>query len=474
MKQYYFTESKSSIWLSKLETLLNTLENRDNATGHTGQKKMMECGQLLLKHLNNSKQPGVFCAIEVLNVQQLAQYAGPSLTLNTWKEILDTVEKVIPTDAYIAKVNLGIAMHLWGEKNINNIQTILEAIASKLENFNLEISFENRPIVLSLNSHIGYISYPVDTGYLNDYRLLSRYAALSTIAKDDLNMHSETFIRRYDKKFHQHITEKISTETILMRMIHEKTFTLEFQPQINLNTGKVFGAESLARWDDKDLPPHMNVGDYIQIIEKTPLVIDFTIVSFTLLIEFLTKNHKKLPKNFKMSFNVSRVLFKWKSFDIYEALTALLTNKLYLLHYIELEITESGYLSPAHYERILDAMTKFHNFGFSLAIDDFGSGYSSLRMLTSNIPNVIKLDKYITQHLSDNSTNTLFIQNLIFSALHTKFDIIAEGVETEEEEKKLRQLGVHLVQGYKYSKSLKEKDFLNFIETYQITLKPLL
>jgi len=463
MRGYNFSRFDSSPhtkYLVELENLLNSPEERDT-TGYNNQTKMLACGDILFKYLNATSTPAVYCAGDVLNIQRSTIYGSTDNTLNIWKEILDIIDTCLPPQSYLARIHIGFAIHMWGDNIENEIEGILNKIQSKLEKFDLYFSTADNPIYLTIATKIGYLVYPKDTGYLESYKPITRYTALSTTGYLNLEYHSS--IKRFDKDFYEDVKRNIEIEEKVFRMVNNETFELLFQPQIDLETGKIVGAESLSRWDDHGLIGE-HTGLYIEIIENSRYIIDFTIASFKKLTTFLKENKNILDKNFHISFNLSRAIFKWIDFDFVEMIKNELGSDTYLIPHIQIEITESAYLSRHLSDKVLASVIALNDMGFGIVIDDFGSGYGSLNIITSNVAKIIKLDKKITEQLCQSDTNNIFILGLVHATKHANFEIIAEGVETQEQEDRLKELGIFLVQGYKYSKNLEKKEFLAFLK----------
>ena len=466
IKKYHFSSppSYNTKYLKKLEAFLSSPEDINVATGYNSQKKMLQCGELLLKHLNANKISGVFCAVNVKDIQRSSIYGSADQSLNIWKEILDAVSTCLPNNAYLARVHIGFDIHLWGENIEKEIPNILNTIQERLEKFNILQSNTNKQFYLTLSSNIGYVVYPQDTGKLETYKPLTLYAAIST--SEYIYRDTPSTIRRFTQSFYNNLQDKVNLEHTIFKMLEDESFELNYQPQINLQTHKIIGAECLSNFSETSINKY-KTQEYIDILENSKYIILFTEISFRKLIDFLKKYTSLFPKNFHIAFNLSRAIFRWTHFDLIEMIKKELKGHEDLITYIQIEITESAYLSrQLHHKTFNKTINALHSLGFSIAIDDFGSGYGSLTMIANSLPDVIKLDKSMTKSICDTTNNNLFIVSLLYAAKYANFDIIAEGVETQIEEDILVSLGLHLVQGYKYSKNLNEKEFINYLQKH--------
>ncbi|RUM72374.1 MAG: hypothetical protein DSZ08_01070 [Sulfurovum sp.] len=466
IKKYHFSSPSScnTKYLKQLEAFLNSPEDIDVTTKYNSQKKMLQCGELLLKHLNTNNINGVFCAIDVKDVQRSSIYGGADQSLNIWKEILDAVSTCLPNNAYLARVHIGFAIHLWGKNIEKEMPDILNAIQERLEKFDILQSDTNKQFYLSFSTNIGYVVYPQDTGKLETYKPLTLYAAIST--SDYIYRDTPSTIRRFTQSFYNNLQDKVNSEHTIFKILEDESFELTYQPQINLQTHKIIGAECLSKFPGTSINKN-RTQEYIDILENSKYIIKFTEISFRKLIDFLKKYASLFPKDFHIAFNLSRAIFRWTHFDLIEMVKRELKGYEHLIAHIQIEITESAYLSrQLHHKTFNKTINELHSLGFSIAIDDFGSGYGSLIMIANSLPNIIKLDMNMTKSICDTTNNNLFIISLLYAAKYANFDIIAEGVETQTEEDILVSLGLHLVQGYKYSKNLDEKDFIYYLQKH--------
>ena len=125
---------------------------------------------------------------------------------------------------------------------------------------------------------------------------------------------------------------------------------------------------------------------------------------------------------------------------------------------IEVELTES--IMFDNHQRLIKVMKEIKNAGFSISVDDFGSGYSSLNLLKSMPADVIKLDKEFLSVTPENQKENIIISSVIEMAKKLKIKTVAEGVETKDQCEMLRKIGCDIAQGFYYAKPMHEKNFL--------------
>ncbi len=243
------------------------------------------------------------------------------------------------------------------------------------------------------------------------------------------------------------------------RALSENEFLVYYQPKFQFNTGKIIGAEALVRWNHKKrgiLTPSY----FIPLFEKNGFIEKIDLLVFENVCQFLDKwNKAQADKNEKQSLtiscNLSRVqLYNPNVAKIYKEIAAkyeIAPSK------IEIELTES--LMMDNKERLLKAMNDIKNAGFSISVDDFGSGFSSLGLLKDIPANVLKLDKEFLNTQKDTQKEHIIINSVINMAKELEMTTVAEGVEDKEQSDLLRKMGCDIVQGFFYAKPMPQDDF---------------
>ena len=229
-----------------------------------------------------------------------------------------------------------------------------------------------------------------------------------------------------------------------MEAFKNDEITFYLQPQCRISNGKVVGAESLARWIKKDgtiVPPN----DYIPILEKYGFIADLDQRLWEKvciwLRKWLDEGHKAVP----ISLNVSRAdIF---TIDIYKFFTEL-ADKYNIPHnLIKIEITESAYTETT--TMIGELVRKLRKEGFLILMDDFGSGYSSLNMLSNLKVDALKLDaKFLHIETGDYEKGIHILESVVNMSKQIGVPIIVEGIETQKQKDFLEGLGCRYSQGF--------------------------
>lgn len=263
----------------------------------------------------------------------------------------------------------------------------------------------------------------------------------------------------YDRQLRDKLEEEMELSVHMTEALKRGEFKLFLQPKLNVKNGKMTGAEALVRWIREDgtviRPDH-----FIPLFEKNGFVVQ---IDFEMLRQVLTLQQRLLRKQQPVpviSVNFSRR--HQETPDYVDRIENLIKQYQVPNKYVEVEITESvfmGDLAP-----LSTSIHRLRQMGIQVSIDDFGSGYSSLNVLTHVEADVIKLDRKFLLEFQprQKGSSQEFISLLIQMINHLGFQTLAEGVETKEQLELLRGAGCEYVQGYYYAKPMPVEEFLVF------------
>lgn len=248
----------------------------------------------------------------------------------------------------------------------------------------------------------------------------------------------------------------------IRRALARREFVLYYQPKVNMHTGKVIGAEALLRWQHPErglLPPGM----FLPAIEDHPLFIDigeWVIDSALAQIEALQAAGLQIP----VSVNVGALQLQQS--DFVERLSALLAAHPGVSpSSLEIEVLETSALQDVvQASRVLQAC---HELGVSIALDDFGSGYSSLTYLKHLPANTLKIDRSFVSEMLDDPENLAILEGVLGLASAFRRVAIAEGVETAEHGLLLLRLGCELGQGYGIAHPMPAHDLPGWVASWR-------
>ncbi len=306
---------------------------------------------------------------------------------------------------------------------------------------------ENYPLTLSVGI------YPIENRQEDAFIMVDRANITRTKGKHEC----KNTVYIFDDTLREYYDARINITYRMESALKNNEFRLVFQPKVDFETLRVKGAEALVRW-------HTASGDiiypsaFIPVFEENGFIHKLDIYVFTKTCEFLQKYSRHL-KGQSISVNISSRTMLESS--IVGHLKMIADEHGVSPSLLELEITESAMCEDFALNKIKD----FQTMGFSVSIDDFGAGVSSLNRLGNMQANVLKLDRAFLDVCDNNARGRTVVQDTILMAKHLNMCVVAEGVETFEQAEWLRSLSCDTAQGYFFSKPLEPEDILIYFIT---------
>lgn len=263
-------------------------------------------------------------------------------------------------------------------------------------------------------------------------------------------------------------TRLLQLETGLRRAVDRSEFSVAYQPIISLADGLVTGFEALARWQDPELGP-ISPAEFIPVAEETGLI--------CWLGEWILREACAQTRRWQDAFPAHRALCisvnvsakQLQDEQFVERVRDMLAESGLSAEYLRIEITESHLMSNP--VRAAAALHKLRALGARIYLDDFGTGYSSLAYLHQFPIDALKIDRSFISGESDAIASPEIVKTVIALAQHLGFAVIAEGIETEEQERQLRALRCTYGQGYLYAKPLDAHTAARYLTKAQMALK---
>ena len=247
---------------------------------------------------------------------------------------------------------------------------------------------------------------------------------------------------------------------MLRSAVQRNELILHYQPKLHLASGAIIGAEALVRWDSPELG-RVSPGEFIPLAEQTSLIKPLTAWVVEEALRQLTE-WEKAGIETRVAINLSaRNLADEK---LPEHLVQLLERGKVAPERMMMEITESAVM--ANPERAAGVLERFREIGVELAIDDFGTGYSSLTYLRTLPARELKIDRSFVRDIDSNESNALITSAVIKLARAFGLEVVAEGVETEGELRRLIALGCDIAQGYLISRPMPASDYAAFLANH--------
>ena len=251
---------------------------------------------------------------------------------------------------------------------------------------------------------------------------------------------------------------RLALENDLRRALERNEFLLHYQPLVSLTSGNIVGVEALIRWQHPVrglVPP----ADFIPITEETGLIQRLGEWVLRTACEQCQACQAVGAPPFRVAVNVSPRQFQQPDFP--DRVAAILAQTGFDPALLDLEITES--LLMQNVEATLKAMRKLSVLGVQFSIDDFGTGYSSLSLIARLPVDTLKIDRAFITNMTSNPDDLNIVSTIISLAHSLKLDVIAEGVETEDQAKLLKSLKCGKMQGYLFSPAVMAEQIDQFL-----------
>jgi diguanylate cyclase (GGDEF)-like protein/PAS domain S-box-containing protein len=334
--------------------------------------------------------------------------------------------------------------------NITEVSYV-KSIATKLLN-KIKSPYEIMAHELLITGSIGISLYPADAQNSND--LIQQADSAMYLAKEQGRNNSQFYTIEINEK----ITRRLTLEKALRQAVKQQQFVVFYQPKINLMTNQITGLEALVRWQHPELGL-VSPMEFIPLAEETGIILELG----RWVMETACKQMKIWEDEYSelvnMSINVSARQF-WQE-DFVVQVANILNETGVSCDKIEFELTETVVLGDV--DSAIFTMLELKNMGISLSIDDFGTGYSSLSYLQKLPVDVLKIDRTFISSLGKGDSDYAVIRSILALAENFKLRVVAEGIETAEQQHILTTLGCHYGQGYYFCVPMNTEDIVQHI-----------
>ncbi|MFL0252752.1 putative bifunctional diguanylate cyclase/phosphodiesterase [Clostridium neuense] len=375
----------------------------------------------------------------------LGHYSGDIVL----KEVSKRLKECLTLDCFISRQG-GDEFAIIAS-NIDTRDKVKELSQEILHSLSEPILLNNHNLYVTCS--IGISMYPADGITFDE---LMKHADSAMYCSKACGKNTYEF---YNSSIDALISKKSAIKHKLHSAITNNEFVIYYQPQYDVLTNEIIGAEALIRWShptDGIIPP----SDFIPIAEESGLIDTLGKWILKSACSQVKKWQDKGLKSFKIGVNVSPHQFKQKSFV--SDICNILRDTNLSPKYLDLEITETVGI-----ENTSNAITKIHilkKLGVKISIDDFGTGYSSLSYLTKIPADTLKIDKSFIQNINNDSTSKTIVSSIIAVGKNLNLEVIAEGVETKEQLEFLKSQDCIQIQGYLFSKPIPTDEFEKLLE----------
>jgi len=393
------------------------------------------------------------------------------IDLDRFKAINDSLGHNIG-DRLIQKVAMRLLETLRREDTISrNGGDEFVVVIKRMQNSNEAILIaqkliENLTNIFEIDAHKIHIGASIGISvYPNDGNTAIELVRNADTAMFSAKKNGGNRLQFYDESMSNRLRERLILENELHTALDRHEFSMVYQPQINCVTGETVGFEALLRWNNKSLGM-ISPDQFVPLLEETGLIYSVGKWVVREVINFIRSGQ---TGNVSIAINLS----------------ALQCGDMYLVDFIKNEIANSG-INPAciefeitesllikDFETTEVFLNQLHESGCSIALDDFGTGYTSMSYLTRLPIDCIKVDQSFIRDIDKNATLENIVRAIVNMSTSLGMKNIFEGVETEAELEKIKQLNGAVVQGYLYSKPLDVHGVHNWLMADRLTVENL-
>jgi len=402
-----------------------------------------------IKHAHRQTSLVAVMFLDLDNFKQINDGLGHVIGDAVLKEVANRVTLQVREDDTVARMGGDeFAVVL---ENIENSQDA-SIVATKILNaFGQALEIDKHKLYLTIS--IGISTYPDDE---NSVTGLVKNADAAMYRAKEQGKNRYCF---YTSDLTDAALEQLKIENHLREAIARNEFELYYQPQYELSTGKLVGAEALLRW----IHPEWGVVSpvkFIPIAESTGMIIPLG--------EWVLREACRQTKTWQeQELNIKRIGVniagqQIQHPDFVNVVNDILNETELSPYSLELEITESFIMQQA--ETSINKLESLRNTGIKFAIDDFGTGYSSLSYLKRLPIDKLKIDRSFIKDIPDDDDDKAITRSIIALGNSLNLQIIAEGVETEEQRIFLKNEGCEEVQGFLYSRPVPKEEFMHLIQ----------
>ncbi len=429
--------------LKKANSKLNDQLITDNLTGLPNRFAF----SALIKDMINREQPFAFVWINLDHFKSVNDSVGFDVGNDILREIASRWKNVSRsgisgTNDIMTRIGGDeFGLIICGHRNDDDIVNTIR---------HYETALHNRLTVdgcdFYINASFGYVEFPAD-GKTSDEIGSFANAAMQEVKRTNS---SDRIVRFTPDLLHTERTLEI--ESKIRAALDNDTIYFNLQPQYDMSH-KLRGFESLARMKDAD-GTLINPAEFIPVSEKVGLVDKVDAAVFRKSAEFFGELIRKYELDITLSVNVS-VRHLMKS-NFLEELKKTLAETGVPADRVEIEITESIMIDSV--DKALQTIDEISKLGVKIAIDDFGTGYSSLSYLNKFPANLLKVDKSFIDKMNTSESSRQYVAAIISMGHIMGFDVISEGVETEEQLNSLKDIGCDYIQGFFWGRPMSAED----------------
>jgi diguanylate cyclase (GGDEF)-like protein/PAS domain S-box-containing protein len=435
----------------KTQDQLLRLANYDSLTGLPNRHQFMDRLQAALERADRAGAAVAVMVMDLDNFKAINNSLGHAAGDVVIEAVAKRVAKLMRTTDTLARLGGGEFGFLL--ESVADMAAASRTVRRILDCFRQPIAVEGQ--LLKVAASIGIAAYPKDD--TNTAALLRE----AELAMYQAKREGGNAFRYFDRDMDADIRRRVQMESDLRRAIDNGELWLAYQPQLDLFTQRIVGAEALIRWNHPTRGL-ISPGEFIPLAESSGIILP---IGDWIITEICRQRAQfsaiGLP-DLQIGFNVSGAQFRQR--DLFQQVTSALNRTGLPTDAVDIEITETvamerGGLAQENVDRLTAA-------GISISMDDFGTGYSSLSNLQAFPVRRLKVDASFVRGIGQKRDDEKIVEAVVRLGQSLGLTVVAEGVETREQMDFLRGRDCDEIQGYYLSKPLAPADFIPFVEHF--------
>ncbi len=432
----------------KTQTKLNILAHYDLLTNLPNRMMFQESLKNMISKANRNKSKIALMFIDLDNFKMINDTLGHDYGDLLLQEVAVRLKKILRAEDVVSRLGGDEFTVILDDVKDTAYPSI---VAQKI------IDTLSQPI--KLNDEMGYIGASIGIAiFPDDTDNMEQLIKNADLAMYKSKHEGKNVYRYFTEDMNADASEKLELTNDLRTAIEHEQLTLYYQPIVNTKTNKLASFEALVRWN------HPKYGlvtpdNFITLAEEGGFMVKvgkFVIQKACAQIKIM----QDAGLNAKVAVNISSKQLTQNHLE--QTVKNIVSESGINPSLLELEVTESFLME--NIEQVEQVIKNLKEFGISTAIDDFGTGYSSLARLKKLSISKLKIDKSFIDDIPNDEDDMVITEMIITLAKQLNLDIVAEGVETQEQVAFLKEKGCHLMQGYLFSEAIPEKDINEFIK----------
>jgi len=332
-------------------------------------------------------------------------------------------------------------------QDINSVRDV-EVIAKDIQNlFSKPFFLGDREVFASASMGIAHSD--------NDYKTPEEILRDAELAMYRAKREGKSQIIVFQPQFRQSSLSPIDLDTDLRRALDRDEMELHYQPIISMRDRTISGFEALLRWSHRSRGV-ISPNEFIPLAEETGLIYDLGQWVLGKACKQIAAWNKSKKKEDQLEISINLSSRQFSDPNLVEGIVENIEKSGFDAEFLKIEITESALMQNA--QRSVSMLNQLKDLNIKVCVDDFGTGYSSLSYLHTFPIDTLKIDRSFVHDMSRNFRNMEIIRTIIMLAHNLKLDVIAEGVETGEQDAQLSALGCQFAQGFYFSRPINSSD----------------